>query len=152
LFARGFFKKKIPLTQCDRCAQLTSQIRRLHDQLCSRSQISDGACRILDFIHRSGLLIMDEVDVILNPLRSELNFPIGAAESLPGYRWDLPIYLIDAIFYVERGELCEPLFQSKVDEQFPPNEVRFGLCPSVWDMVWMSLSFAGSCSNDSSMC
>ena len=67
---------------------------------------------------------MDEVDVILNPLRSELNFPIGAAESLAGYRWDLPIYLIDAIFNVERGELCEPLFHSKADADCPPQMVR----------------------------
>eukprot|EP00048_Salpingoeca_helianthica_P023358 m.23852 g.23852 ORF g.23852 m.23852 type:complete len:4219 (+) comp8583_c1_seq1:2019-14675(+) len=112
-------------------ARDTKEIRRLHDQLCSRSQIADGACRILDFVHRSGLLIMDEVDVILNPLRSELNFPIGAAESLAGYRWDLPIYLIDAIFYVERGELCEPLFQSKADDQFPPMEVLSKICAAV---------------------
>jgi len=32
--------------------------------------------RVLN-IFRSGVLIMDEVDLILHPLKSELNFPIG---------------------------------------------------------------------------
>jgi len=27
---------------------------------------------------RSGVLLLDEVDMVLHPLRSELNFPIGA--------------------------------------------------------------------------
>ena len=43
---------------------------------------------------------MDEVDVLLHPLRSELNFPIGLKSpiELTGYRWDLPIFLLDSIF------------------------------------------------------
>ena len=42
-----------------------------------------------------GVIIMDEVDVLLHPLRSELNFPIGmkTAIDLSGYRWDLPIHV-----------------------------------------------------------
>jgi hypothetical protein len=31
---------------------------------------------------RSGVLIMDEVDLILHPLKSELNFPVGRREPL----------------------------------------------------------------------
>lgn len=46
------------------------------------------------------LLMMDEVDLLLHPLKSELNFPVG--EKAPydlsdpdGERWGLPIYLLD---------------------------------------------------------
>ena len=48
-------------------------------------------------------MLLDEVDLILHPLKSELNFPIGAKFDLDGSergeRWSLPIHLIDAIFY-----------------------------------------------------
>lgn len=60
--------------------------------------------RILQLL-RDGCLIMDEVDLILHPLKSELNFPIGAKHDLDfsPLRWKLPIHLLDAIFYAERG-------------------------------------------------
>ena len=49
---------------------------------------------------------MDEVDVILHPLKSELNWPLGAKEPLDftrsrsgnGLRWGIPSHLLDAIF------------------------------------------------------
>jgi hypothetical protein len=43
---------------------------------------------------------MDEVDILLHPLKSELNFPMGRKDAidLAGYRWDLPIHLLDAFF------------------------------------------------------
>ena len=49
---------------------------------------------------------MDEVDIILHPLKSELNWPLGAKEPLDftrsrvgnGLRWGLPSHLLDAIF------------------------------------------------------
>ena len=54
----------------------------------------------------SSIEIMDEVDVILHPLKSELNWPLGAKEPLDftrsragnGLRWGLPSHLLDAIF------------------------------------------------------
>jgi hypothetical protein len=57
-------------------------------------------------IFRSSIEIMDEVDVILHPLKSELNWPMGAKEPLDftrsragnGLRWSIPSYLLDAIF------------------------------------------------------
>ena len=94
------------------------------DMLSSRSAVADGVCRILQLLHSQGILIMDEVDVILNPLRSELNFPIGNAVSMPGFRWDLPIYLIDIIFFPVRQHLCEPTFESPADEVYSPTEVE----------------------------
>jgi len=51
----------------------------------------------------------DEVDLILHPLKSELNFPIGDKFDLDGSdegeRWNLPIHLLDAIFYTQTGKV-----------------------------------------------
>lgn len=57
-------------------------------------------------IFRNSIEIMDEVDIILHPLKSELNWPLGAKEPLDftrsrignGLRWGLPSHLLDAIF------------------------------------------------------
>jgi hypothetical protein len=56
--------------------------------------------RILKLWRTDTLLMMDEVDLLLHPLKSELNFPIG--EKAPydlshpdGERWGLPIFLLD---------------------------------------------------------
>jgi hypothetical protein len=43
-----------------------------------RRQVADGERIIALF--RAGALLMDEVDLILHPLKSELNFPIGTAD------------------------------------------------------------------------
>ena len=45
--------------------------------------------------------MMDEVDLLLHPLRSELNFPVGARlplEPAPE-RWLIAIHLLDALFF-----------------------------------------------------
>ena len=39
------------------------------------------ACRILELIH-NGVMLMDEVDMILNPLKSELRWPLGQKQAL----------------------------------------------------------------------
>ena len=51
---------------------------------------------------REGVVLMDEVDVVLHPLKSELNFPIGQKEPVDfaGERWELPIHVLEAIFAV----------------------------------------------------
>ena len=58
-----------------------------------------------------GIALLDEVDVILHPLHSELNFPIGEKVPLPlsPKRWRLPFHLIDSLFC---GEFSD-------NEQFP---------------------------------
>jgi hypothetical protein len=56
-------------------------------------------CKAISDISAS-VLILDEVDVLTHPLRSELNFPIGPRlplEPTP-VRWDIPIALYDALF------------------------------------------------------
>lgn len=56
---------------------------------------------------REGVLLLDEVDMVLHPLKSELNFPIGEKFVLDGAekgeRFSLPIHLIDAVFFAETG-------------------------------------------------
>jgi hypothetical protein len=58
-------------------------------------------------LFRSGVLLLDEVDLILHPLKSELNWPIGLKDPIDysrsklgiGLRWDMQWHLLDAIFY-----------------------------------------------------
>lgn len=65
-----------------------------------RNPASASLSHILKLWRTDTLLMMDEVDLILHPLKSELNFPIG--EKVPydlshpdGERWGLPIFLLD---------------------------------------------------------
>ena len=85
------------------------EIVRLRDTMTARSEMSDALVRIYH-MWKQGVLIMDEVDVLLHPLRSELNFPIGNKQAidLSGYRWDLPIHMLDSLFYGKRKASCEP--------------------------------------------
>jgi Ca2+-binding EF-hand superfamily protein len=71
-----------------------------------KSSMSDCQLPIFDMMN-NGVLLMDECDVLLHPLRSELNFPIGHKYpiDLSGYRWELPIFLLDALFSGETGKL-----------------------------------------------
>jgi len=75
------------------------EIVQLRDVMQSRSDMADAMIPIFD-MWKQGVLIMDEVDVLLHPLRSELNFPIGLKDpiDMSGFRWDLPIHLLSAFF------------------------------------------------------
>ena len=65
-------------------------------------------------LFQESVLIMDEVDLILHPMKSELNFPIGDKHELDfsPQRWLLPIHLIDSIFYAEKGKMTVNFNQS----------------------------------------
>ena len=80
---------------------------RVRDRLLARSEMADKLVDVLRLWH-GGALFLDEVDVLLHPLRSELNFPIGNkhAIDLAGQRWGLPMFLFDAVFSAARGKLC----------------------------------------------
>jgi len=62
-------------------------------------------------LFQTGTLILDEVDLILHPLKSELNWPMGRRVPLDfsksasgdGLRWKLPYFILDAIFAVSFG-------------------------------------------------
>ena len=62
----------------------------------------------------SGVLIMDEVDLLLHPLKSELNFPIGAKFPLDfsPERWTIAVHALDAVFFVERRRMSVGFTQS----------------------------------------
>lgn len=86
------------------------EIVNLRDTMQARSDMADSMVPIFD-MWRDGVLIMDEVDVLLHPLRSELNFPIGLKDpiDMSGFRWDLPIHLLGA-FFPEAREGLESFF------------------------------------------
>lgn len=64
-------------------------------------------------LFRSGVLLLDEVDLLLHPLKSELNWPIGLKDPIDysrskigvGLRWDLQWHLLDAIFYASKKKM-----------------------------------------------
>lgn len=75
------------------------QIKSLRKQAVIAEQIFE--------ILKCSIEIMDEVDVILHPLKSELNWPLGSKDPLDftrshvgnGLRWNIPSHLFDAIFH-----------------------------------------------------
>eukprot|EP01059_Diplonema_ambulator_P011882 TRINITY_DN2195_c0_g1_i1.p1 TRINITY_DN2195_c0_g1~~TRINITY_DN2195_c0_g1_i1.p1 ORF type:complete len:3611 (+),score=1490.67 TRINITY_DN2195_c0_g1_i1:684-11516(+) len=63
---------------------------------------------------RSAVLVMDEVDLLLHPLKSELNFPIGTKYDLDlvPVRWKLCIHLLDAVYYNKLNRMTVPFKDS----------------------------------------
>ena len=51
--------------------------------------ICPGQCQRLLKMFRDGVLLMDEVDMLLHPLKSELNFPIGKKVEIDFSRSDI---------------------------------------------------------------
>jgi hypothetical protein len=87
-------------------------------------------------LFRNGLCVMDEVDLVLHPLKSELNFPIGAKVDLDytreGERWKLPIVMFDVILFAARkGEhaLSEPSY--RLQESELPTRLQLERTPSL---------------------
>ena len=60
-------------------------------------------------IFRDATMLLDEVDLILHPLKSELNFPVGEKYDLDGSeegeRWSLPIHLLDAFLFIQTNRI-----------------------------------------------
>ena len=57
---------------------------------------------------RKGTMLLDEVDLLLDPMRSELNWPLGRRLPLDfagaeGLRFRLPFHLLDAVFVAATG-------------------------------------------------
>lgn len=81
----------------------TSASKEQLDVLCAQAK------ELADIVglFKDGVMLLDEVDLILHPLKSELNFPIGEKFDLDGSeqgeRWSLPMHLLDAIFYADSG-------------------------------------------------
>jgi hypothetical protein len=89
------------------------------DILAAKSQL--GCCERIFSIFRESVEIMDEVDIILHPLKSELNWPLGLKDPLDftqsrignGLRWALPSHLLDAIFGVCKIPILADIADSK---------------------------------------
>ena len=66
----------------------------------SQTKAAHALAQILK-IWGDGVLLMDEVDMLLHPLRSELNFPVGQKYPLTPapHRWSLPIHILDGVQY-----------------------------------------------------
>jgi hypothetical protein len=89
-------------------------------------QISTELSSILKIWSRKegGIALLDEIDTILHPLHSELNFPIGPKESLhlSPDRWIFPLYLFRSIFQCLR---CSP---NEINSMISLNEaLRIGV-------------------------
>jgi hypothetical protein len=64
-------------------------------------------------LFNTGVLLLDEVDLLLHPLKSELNWPIGQKDPIDysrsklgmGLRWDVQWHALDAIFYYSKKKM-----------------------------------------------
>jgi hypothetical protein len=85
-------------------ARETRELGAMADELRSIMQLWSAEAR--------GVALVDEVDLVLHPLRSELNFPIGPTEALAlsPRRWTLPMHLLDAVFFHAEGRVSSPGF------------------------------------------
>lgn len=79
--------------------------RRIDDALITRNNKDLSA--VLKLWRDDAVVIMDEIDMLLHPLKSELNFPIGQKIEIDfaPTRWKLPIHLLDAVFYFHTGHV-----------------------------------------------
>eukprot|EP00457_Paulinella_chromatophora_P000008 gb/GEZN01000008.1/.p1 GENE.gb/GEZN01000008.1/~~gb/GEZN01000008.1/.p1 ORF type:complete len:5332 (+),score=895.35 gb/GEZN01000008.1/:82-16077(+) len=77
---------------------------------------ADELARVLKLFGSAekGIALVDEVDMILHPLKSELNFPIGQQEALPMavHRMRLAIHLLEALFYGQQKRVSLPYFKA----------------------------------------
>ncbi len=86
----------------------------------SRSQLQ--LCDKIFTIMRESVEIMDEVDIILHPLKSELNWPLGLKDPLDftrsragnGLRWAIPSHLLDAVFGVCNMPILADIADSRI--------------------------------------
>jgi hypothetical protein len=117
-------------------------------------ETGDELAKVIDLwsARQGGVLLMDEVDLLLHPLRSELNFPMGKPKGkkqpihtcilpfntykqpintmttfphlgkpikkdvdLSPQRWELPIHILDALFYCELGYISVPGFDQSAE-------------------------------------
>lgn len=72
--------------------------------------LADALGSVLALWKLKCVCLLDEVDSLFHPLRSELNFPIGQSEELhlvaSGDRFELPLFLLDAVFFRTEGRAC----------------------------------------------
>ena len=107
----GFFKGRDNEDDEDLLSTVTVSSLRAQIEICKR----------VFNIFRAGVMLLDEVDMILHPLKSELNWPIGPKDPLDfttncsvfGMRWLVPFHLLDAIFYANGMPLASNFSESR---------------------------------------
>ena len=57
-------------------------------------------------VWRGAYAVIDEVDMVFHPLRSELNWPLGDKYALDfaPHRWQLPMTLLEAMLAVQSND------------------------------------------------
>jgi len=90
-------------------------------EMMKRASTADALGKVMRLFgpEEKGVLMLDEVDLILHPLRSELNFPIGQKSpyDLGENRWLLPTHLLDLVFFASTGRICAPNFVSSPESE-----------------------------------
>lgn len=78
---------------------LVNELTPMRQSCVKVESMADHLAYILG-LWRNGVALLDEVDLLLHPLKSELNFPIGKKVSLDlePHRWTLPFFLLDGLF------------------------------------------------------
>ena len=105
------------------------------DEVALRSQVETGV-RVLRLFNGSHCLL-DEVDLILHPLKSELNWPLGAKAPLDfttsratgsiGKRWLAPYHLLDALFFCMGHDVSAKDFVESVEARNRLQAVKVAL-------------------------
>lgn len=102
--------KSLQLKFLELLSQISDVNRPRVPEMVSQVEMLAKVLEIFD----KGVLLMDEVDVILHPLKSELNFPVGEKFDLDAnpWRWELPIHIIECIFFADGGKVAVEFSES----------------------------------------
>ena len=71
-------------------------------------------------LFREGYGLLDEIDLLLHPLKSELNFPIGEREPLDlreGLRVPLALHMLDLLFFAQDMGVCMDVRADEIARQ-----------------------------------
>jgi hypothetical protein len=88
-------------------SKIGRSIRNYEKFLANQRKLVEALSLISDY----GVLLCDEIDLLLHPLRSELNFPIGPKFDLDfsPLRWGLPTFVLNILLTINRI-ITEPDF------------------------------------------
>ena len=93
----------------------------------------------------AGVAIMDEVDWVLHPLKSELNFPVGEKTRLDytdqGERWRLPMAALDVVLYT--AERYQALADASGTSKAIPERLQLGVAADAVAHIDMMIHVIG---------
>lgn len=108
--------ESMPRVEQEKHQRVQEQSDRFQERAEKRALMADAIVPIFD-LWKSGVLIMDEVDVLLHSLRSELNFPIGEKKpiDLSGPRWFLPLHIFDGLFFRTENRVTTDILETNTE-------------------------------------